>query len=165
MGLSFGGSSSQNQSSGQQSQQNVYAPGQSGVQGALGSDLMTALGAASSGTLTPGVTAGETQADDQINKTAAGTTSRVNQLLAARGFGPSGQTGQTTLQGELARESGIGAETGIAQQQQQNLNSTNLLAALNYAFTSLGSNLTGRSMGSGSGSNWGANASAAFGFG
>lgn len=158
MGLSLGAASGGTTSSatGSGVQNNTYAPGQTNLQGQTGSYLSQALSAASNGTLTPGVTAGETQADNQINQTAAGTTSRVDQMLAARGFGPSGKTGQATLQGELGREAGIGNEAGVAQGQQQNLNSSNLLAALNYAFTSLGSSSSGQS--SGSGSSWGVGA-------
>ena len=73
---------------------------------------------------------------------------------AARGFGKSGQTGQAAVQGvELGRENQIGTNTADAYASQNNLNTSNLLAALNYAFTSLGSSATGTS--SGSSSQWG----------
>jgi hypothetical protein len=169
VGLSFGGGSSSGTSSSNtsQNQSNVYAPGQTSLQSQLGGTLANDLTTASEGTLSPGVTASETAADNQTNQTAGGLTDRVNAALAARGFGPSGTTGKTTLQGELARESQIGNNANAATVQQQTLNQSNLLAALNYAFTSLGSTGGSSSSGysSGSDSNWGANASAAFGFG
>jgi hypothetical protein len=42
-------------------------------------------------------------------------------------------------------------------------NTSNLLAALNYAFTSLGSSTAGATSSSGSGSNWGAQISGSYG--
>jgi len=156
MGLSYGSQSGQTASNTSQSTSGTYAPAQSAVQGQLGGTLSSDLSAASGGTLSPGVTAGETAADNEINQTSSGLTNRVTQMLAARGFGPSGTTGQATLQGELNRESQVGSEAGIAQGQQQSLNSNNLLAALNYAFTSLGSTGTGATSGTSSGSNFGA---------
>jgi hypothetical protein len=118
------------------------------------------LAAASGGVLTPGNTASLTAADDATNKTDTGLTSRVNQFLAQRGFGQSGQTGQTTLQGELGRESQIGTNQAGALVNQGNQNSNNLLAALNYAFTSLGSSAAGNT--SGYGSSYGVGAGAGF---
>jgi hypothetical protein len=93
----------------------------------------------------------ETQAADQINKQSSGLTDRVNQFLAQRGFGKSGATGKATLQGELGRQAALGANTASFAGMQQNLNSQNLLAALNYAFTSLGTNAFGKSTGESSG--------------
>ncbi len=153
MGLSLGGAASQTSSNATASstQANTYAPSQTALQGELGSDLSTNLKAAQGGVLTPGTTAELTSANDATNKTASGLTSRINQFLAARGFGKSGQTGQATLQGELGRESQIGTNTANAYASQNNLNTSNLLAALNYAFTSLGSSATGTSSGSSSG--------------
>ena len=110
----------------------------------------------------PGTVAQETQADDQINKTSSGLTDRVNAFLAQRGFGKSGATGTATLQGELGREGAIGNEAATADAQQNTLNSTNLLAALNYAFTSLGSSSSGASSGNSSG--WGFGGGASIGF-
>lgn len=154
MGLSFGGStgstSSQSNSSGSQS--NLFSGLQTALQGQLGSTLSSDLSAAGTGQLSPGVTAGETAADDQINKTGSAALTRTQQMLAARGFGSSGTTGQATLQSGLNTAAGIGNEAGVAQGQQQNLNQANLLSALNYAFTSLGSSATGASTGSSSGS-------------
>jgi hypothetical protein len=111
------------------------------------------LTAKDTGTLTPGTTAMETQAADQINKTSGGLTDRVNKFLAQRGFGKSGQTGKATLQGELGREAALGSNAATFAGQQQALNSQSLLAALNYAFTSLGQTAFGKS--TGSSSQWG----------
>jgi hypothetical protein len=103
----------------------------------------------------------ETTSADQINKTAKAGTDRVQQMLAARGLGQSGQTGQATLQGELARESALGTNTANYAGMQSQMNSQNLLAALNYAFTSLGSTASGTS--TGKSSQWGLGAGASFG--
>ena len=83
-------------------------------------------------------------------------------MLAARGFGPSGSTGQATLQSGLNTASGIAGETGVAEGQQQNLNQSNLMAALNYAFTSLGSSGSTSSQQQGSQYGWNANAHVPF---
>jgi hypothetical protein len=167
MGLSYGQSSGQTSStatsSGTGTQQNVYSPGQTAVRDQTGTTLASDLAAANAGTLSPGVKAMETNAADQINKTSSGLTDRVNQFLAQRGFGKSGQTGKATLEGELGRESQLGTNAATFAGQQSQLNTQNLLAALNYAFTSLGSNVTqaGTTSGSGtsSGSNFGASIS------
>ena len=151
LGASGGGTSSSSQASSNIA--NTYSAPQTGIQTDLGKALSTDLTASSGGVLTPGSAAGLTSANDATNKTASGLTSRINQFLAARGFGKSGQTGQATLQGELGRESQIGTNTANAYAGQNNLNTSNLLAALNYAFTSLGSSATGQT--SGSSSSWG----------
>jgi hypothetical protein len=151
LGGAFGGTSST--ATGTSSTSGTYSPSQSGIQGQIGSNLSTDLTAANSGTLTPGTTAMETQAADQINKTSGGLKDRVQQFLAARGMGKSGQTGQTELQGELQRENAIGSNAATFAGQQQQLNSSNLLAALNYAFSALGSSSMGKT--TGSGTSWG----------
>jgi hypothetical protein len=158
MGLSFGGAAGGTNSNSTSSsvQNNTYAPGQTGVQSDLGTTLSQDLAASNSGTLTPGNTAALTSANDSTNQNAAGLTGRVTQFLAQRGFGQSGQTGQADLQGELSRESQIGTNTANAQANQGTQNSSNLLAALNYAFTSLGSTASGTSTGSTTG--WGVGA-------
>jgi hypothetical protein len=127
----------------------------------LASLLQGDTSAAATGTLSPGVQAGETAAANQINTTSSGLTSRVNQFLAARGFGKSGQTGQATLQGELGRESQLGSNAANFAQVQQQANSGNLLASLNYALTNLGGTTSGTSSGTSSGSNFGAEVSGA----
>lgn len=157
MGMSLGGSYGQsNQSStGTSSTANTYAPGQTGLQNQLGGALGQNLTAAQTGALSPGVQAAKTQSADAINKTSAGTLDRTNAYLAARGFGKSGATGKAALQTELGRESSLaGNEANYAQIQQQ-LNSSNLMAALNYAFTALGSTAAGTSTGKSSGFGFG----------
>ena len=79
----------------------------------------------------------------------------MNQFLAARGFGKSGATGQAALQSELGRETQIGSNTADAYATQGTQNTQNLLAALNYAFTSLGSSASGASSGASSGTAFG----------
>lgn len=160
MGLSYGQTSGE--TSGASSTSNKYSSAQSGLQDQIGSTLASNLAAANGGTLSPGVTAMKTQAADQINKTAGGLTDRVTQFLAQRGFGKSGQTGQASLQGELGRESQIGNNEANFAGQQSNLNTSNLLAALNYAFSSLGT--SGTTSGTSSGTSFGAQASGAFAF-
>ncbi|HWE51409.1 MAG TPA: hypothetical protein VG273_16575 [Bryobacteraceae bacterium] len=191
MGLSFGGSSqtSQQQNQGQQSQTgnasgttsgsqaNTYSGGQSDLQTMLGQLFQSLIPSFSSGTATPLQTAATTGAADQINKSYQGSGDALTKQLAARGLGSSGQSGQATLQTELGRQSALAnnltssASSSIDQQNQD------LLAALNYAFTSTGlstagstfgtgtTNTSGSSSGtsSGSGSNWGANVSGAIG--
>lgn len=157
MGLSLGGGSSQGTSSSTTS--GTYSPAQSGLQNQLGSTLSTDLAAANAGVLTPGNTAALTAKNDATNKTSNGLTGRITNFLAQRGFGASGQTGEANLQGELGRESQVGSNTASAYADQGNQNSSNLLAALNYAFTSLGSSSDGAQQGSGF--NWGASVSGA----
>jgi hypothetical protein len=155
MGLSLGGSmgGTTSSSTGSSTQANTYNPTQDTTRGVIGTTLQNDLAASNAGTLTPGVQAQETTSADQINKTAKAGTDRVQQMLASRGLGQSGQTGQATLQGELARESAQGANTATYAGMQNQMNSQNLLAALNYAFTSLGSTASGASTGQSSG--WG----------
>lgn len=155
MGLSLGGSmgGTTSSSTGSSTTNNTYSGDQQKLQSTTGSTLENNLNAANGGVLSPGTTAMETQASDQINKTAKAGGDQVNQKLAERGFGASGQTGQATLQNELARESATGNNAATFAGQQQQMNSNNLLAALNYAFTSLGSSASGSS--SGKGSSWG----------
>jgi hypothetical protein len=154
MGASFSGQSQQAQQTGTSTgtAASTFSPGQSSLQSQLGTNLSSDLTASGSGTLTPGTTAMETAAADQINKTSGGLTDRVNQFLAQRGFGKSGQTGKATLQGELGREAALGSNAATFAGQQQALNSNNLLAALNYAFTSLGQTTAGTTSGTYSGS-------------
>jgi hypothetical protein len=161
MGFSLGGSYGQsNQSStGTSNTANTYAPGQTGLQTQLGSALGANLSAAQSGTLSPGVQAQKTASADAINKTSGGTLDRVNSFLAARGFGKSGDTGKAALQTELGRQSDLAKNEADYAQVQQNLNSTNLMAALNYAFTALGQTSAGTSTGKSSG--WGVSAGVA----
>jgi hypothetical protein len=88
-----------------------------------------------------------------INTTSAGTLDRTNAFLASRGFGKSGATGKAALSTELGRQSSLAGNEANYAQVQQNLNSTNLMAALNYAFTALGQTSAGTS--TGKSSQWG----------
>lgn len=153
---------SSSQSSGSSNTSNTYSAPQTGVQNDLGTTLSGDLAAANKGTLSTGNTAALTSANDATNKTASGLTDRINRMLATRGFGASGQTGKATLQGELGRESQIGSNTSAAYTKQGNENSSNLLAALNYAFTSLGSGTTAQGQSSGSSTEYGVGADAGF---
>jgi hypothetical protein len=159
MGASLGGAYNSAQSkatsTSNQNEQNTYGAPQSYLQSQLGSSLTQDLTARNTGTLTPGTAAMETQAADQINKTSGGLTDRVNAFLAARGFGKSGETGKATLQGELGRENSLANNAATFAGQQQTLNQSNLLAALNYAFTQLGQTTAASGMTTGSGSGWG----------
>ena len=163
MGLSLGGSGggTTSNATSASSQSNKYSPGQTALQDQTGTTLSSDLAASSAGKLTPGTVAQETAADDQVNKTSSGLTDRVNSFLAQRGFGKSGSTGKATLEGELGRESQVGSNAATFAGKQDSLNSTNLLAALNYALTSLGSSATGTS--SGDSSSWGVGAGASVG--
>jgi len=155
MGAFLGGSyGSTNQSStGSSSTSNVYGPGQTDVQSKLGTGLGAALDAATAGTLSPGVRAQKTAAASAINKTSGGTLDRINQFFASRGFGKSGTAGKAGLSTELAREAALGENEANFAGIQQGLNTTNLMAALNYAFTALGQTAAGTSTGKSSG--WG----------
>jgi hypothetical protein len=161
MGLSLGGSmgGSTSSSTGSSSTDVKNSADQQRLQSVLGSTLQNNLAAANGGVLSPGTQAMETQASDQINKTSKAGLDQTDQKLAERGFGKSGQTGQATLQSELAREGAQGNNAASFAGQQQQMNSQNLLAALNYAFTSLGSSSSGSS--TGDSSSWGVSAGAA----
>lgn len=155
MGMSLGGSygSSNQSATGTSTTANTYAPGQQGVQTQLGQALGQNLVASQTGALSPGVQAQKTASAGAINKTAGGTLDRVNSFLAARGFGKSGDTGKAALQSELGRQSELAGNEANYAAVQQGLNSTNLMAALNYAFTALGQTAAGTSTGKSSG--WG----------
>ena len=116
----------------------TYGTGEKFFQDQLGSSLSACLDATNRGTLTPGVQAQKNAAADQINKTSGGLLDRVNSFLAARGFGKSGTTGKASLTSELGRESALGANDANFAQVQQTQNSSNLMAALQYAFQQLG---------------------------
>lgn len=153
MGMSMGGAYGQTSQSSQSSsnQQNTYAPGQTAVQSQLGQDLASSLLSSQSGKLSPQVQAMKTASADAINKTAAGTVDRTNEALASRGFGKSGTAGKATLQAELGRQADLAGNESNYAGIQTGLNSQNLMAALNYAFTALGQTASGQSTGSTSG--------------
>jgi hypothetical protein len=153
MGLSLGGSyGSTNQSATSSSNlSNKYGAGQTQVQDQLGTNLSSDLAASASGAETPGVVAQKTAAADTINKTSGGTLDRISAALAARGFGKSGTTGKATLQTELGRQANLAGNEANFAQVQQGVNAQNLMAALNYAFQSMGQTASGTSTGSTSG--------------
>lgn len=158
MGASLGGSygSTSSQATSSSNLNKTFSAPQTLVQNQLGGNLSNDLAAANQGTLSPGVTAQKTQAADSINTEAGGLQDRVTKFLAARGFGKSGETGKATLQGELGRQAALGNNEANFAGQQNTLNQANLLAALNYAFNSLGQSATGSTSGDSSG--WGISA-------
>lgn len=162
MGLSFGGStggtSSSSSSNSSGTNQSIFSPGQSSLQSMLGQFFQSLIPSLSSGSPSTITQAATTQTADQINKNFAAEGNTLQQQLAARGFGPSGLSGQTTLQTELAREGAQAGnlEAGANSQIQQNQSS--LLDALNYAFTSLGSTASAAGTTKGSSSGWGVGA-------
>jgi len=153
MGLSLGGSygSTNQQATGTSTTANTYSPTQTALQSQIGGNLSTALTAANAGTLTPGVAAQKNKAAADINTTSGGTIDRINQFLASRGFGKSGTAGKAALTTELGRQSALAGNEANFAGIQQGVNAQNLLAALNYAFTSLGATAAGKSTGSTSG--------------
>jgi hypothetical protein len=160
MGLSLGGSSSNSQ--GTDSSQNTYTPGQSALQDSLMQAFSKLLPGVASGSMSPNVTAMQTGNADQINKSYDAVGTRMNRFLAARGFGQSGETGKAQLQTELGRQGALGANASNAAGQQLNFDQSLLNDSLLAAFNKVGT--TGSQAQSGSSSNWGASASAAFGF-
>lgn len=161
MGVSLGGAmgGSTSSATGTSTQAATYDPTQKDTQGVIGTTTQTNLARANAGTLTPGTQAQETTAADQINKMAKAGADKASETLAARGLGKSGMSGQGTLQSELAREAAEGANTASFAGMQNQMNSQNLLAALNYAFTSLGSSASGAT--TGKTSQWGLDAGVA----
>lgn len=159
MGLSLGGSlggtdsKSTGTSSGTQSA--TFSPAQSGIQGLLASLFQTLIPSMTSGQLSPATAAVTTGNADQINKNYATVGDTLQSKLAARGMAGSGQSGETTLQTELARQGAQAGnlEAGGASQLQQN--NSSLLDALNYAFTSLGSSSSAAGASTGNTSGWG----------
>jgi hypothetical protein len=149
MGLSFGGTSQNSNASSTATPS--YTSAQSGLQSTLASLFQTLLPGAQSGGISPNVQATETAANNQTNQTAAGLGSRMTKFLASRGFGSSGTTGTTALQGELSRESQLGANASAASGQQLAQNNTMLQDSLAAAYANPGSSNTGTNSGSSSG--------------
>lgn len=160
MGLSLGGQSQQSSSNGSQS--NTYSGDQSGLQSTLLKAFQTLLPGVTSGGIGPNVQALQTQGADTINKSFDGVTDRVNKFLAARGFGSSGESGKATLSTELGRQSALATNNNNAAGLQLGQNDNLLSQALAAAYQQMG--FTGSQASKGSGSNWGASASATFGF-
>lgn len=153
MGVSLGGSygSSQSASTGSDTTAKTYAAPQTGVQNDLGTSLSKSLAAKDEGTLDPGVLAQKTQSADAINTQSSGLQDRLTRFLAQRGFGKSGESGKAVLSTELGRQAALGNNEANFANVQQTANGSNLMAALNYAFTSMGTNETGTSSGTSSG--------------
>ncbi len=133
----------------------TYTPGQSGAQTGLAQLFQSLLPSLSSGGISPNVQAMQTAGADQINKTSSGLTDRMNRFLAQRGFGSSGSTGKVALQGELGRESALGANASAASGLQLQQNNTSLADLLAFAFANPGSASTGMSTGATSGTSSG----------
>jgi hypothetical protein len=95
----------------------------------------------------------QTAGADQINKTSAGLGDRMQKFLAQRGFGKSGTSGKVALQGELGRESALGANASAASALQLQQNNTMLSDALQLAFSKIGQ--TSATTGTANSSGWG----------
>lgn len=168
MGLNFGGSSSKstaNQST-SGSTSDTYSQPQSALQSMLLSAFSSLVPGMTTGQLSPNVAAAATGSADAINKTGTATGTKIQQFLASRGFGGSGQSGQAELANQLQTSSNLAGNESAAAGQQLNLTSGYLSDALNAAFKNNGTttNSTGNTNQSGSASNWGASGSLAFGF-
>jgi hypothetical protein len=149
MGLSFGGTQSTSNANATSTPQ--YSSLQSSLQSVLAPALSTLVGQTSAGGLSPNVQATETGSANQINQAYSQLGNRMNRFLAARGFGQSGQAGQTQLQTELGRQGALATNASTAAGQQLNLGPTYLSDALQLAFANPGSSSTGTTTGSGSG--------------
>jgi hypothetical protein len=155
MGLSFGGTTTN--STANASTTPTFTPQQTGLQSSLASLLQGLLPSVASGQNSPQVVGQQTQADNETNTNYNALGKRMNQFLAARGFGQSGQAGQTELQTNLAREGALGTNAANAGAEQLNLDQSYLSDALALAFNTPGSSSTGSTSGSSSG--YSANAS------
>lgn len=105
-----------------------FTPGQTALQGTLGSALNNEI--TNGPNLTPLMTSGT----NAINQTYKGIGDRLNESLSSRGFGNSGASGSAALQTELGRAGAVGdlqsnLEGYALQQQQQALGQ-----ALGYSF-------------------------------
>ena len=151
MGLSFGGTDQS--STGSSTSTPTYTSLQSGLQSALSGVLSSILPSLSSGAPTPGTAASEATNANTINQSYSALGQRLNKFLAARGFGQSGQSGQTQLSTELGREGALAGNIASGTAAQQNLIPGLLTDALQFAYANPGSTASGRSSGSSSG--WG----------
>lgn len=149
MGLSFGGTSSNNASN--SSSTPTYSGLQSGLQSTLLSALQSFLPTAATGGIGPNVSAVQTQNADTINKSYSSIGDRMSKFLAARGFGQSGQSGQTQLQTELGRQGALATNNSSAAGLQLSQNNSWLQDAFEAAFSNPGSTATGTTNGSSSG--------------
>jgi len=149
MGLSFGSTSSNSNATGTNTP--TFSSSQSGLQSTLASLLQSFMPATGQTGLSPNVQAQETGSANTINQSYSQLGTRMNRFLAARGFGQSGQSGQTQLQTELGRQGALATNASNAAGQQLNLGSTYLSDALQLAFADPGSTSSGTTSGSSSG--------------
>jgi hypothetical protein len=145
MGLNFGGTSTNSNASAQTTP--TFSTAQGGLQGALTTFLSNLMPSVTSGTTSPNVQATQTATDNQTNQNYSAIGTRMNRFLAARGFGQSGQAGQTQLQTELARQGQLGTNASSAASTQLGLDSSYLSDALAAAFAAPGSASSGSTAG------------------
>jgi hypothetical protein len=150
-----GGSSGTTSGTSSGTKTNTYSGDQSGLQSTLASIFQSLSPSLASGGISPNVQAMQTAGADQINKTSAGLGDRMTKFLAARGFGSSGTSGKTALQGELGRESALGANASAASGLQLQQNNQSLQDMLGFAFANPGQNTTGVTSGTSSGTSYG----------
>jgi hypothetical protein len=155
LGGSMGGSSSQSTANSAGTTANTYSPGQSALQTALLSAFSSIIPGMSTGALSPNVAAAATGSANAINQTGASTLQRVNQFLASRGMGGSGQSGQADLATSLNTASNLGANQSAAAGQQLGLTSGYLTDALGAAFNPSGQTTSNSGSTKGSGSSYG----------
>lgn len=117
---------------------NQYSDGQSGLQAMLGEFFQKLIPGMASGAMDPNVTALKDRAAGHINDTATASGEGLQRKLASRGMGRSGMSGKAALSTELARQGSLAGNEAAAGGLQLGQNNQNLLAALNYALTSMG---------------------------
>lgn len=121
----------------------TYSGQQTDLQTMLSQVFASLLPSTASGGISPNVQALQTAGANSINSTAASSGDKMNRFLASRGFGQSGQVGQSQLQTELGRQSALGANASAASGLQLQQNNTALQSALNFAFANPGKSSTG----------------------
>ena len=160
MGLSLGGalSGGSTSSKSNQSTQNAYTAQQTATQSSLGSLLQSLMSGYAAGGISQPVQAQQNQANDSINKSATALSQRMMRFNASRGMGASGQNGQDQTQIELGRQGQVAQSQANYANEQMSSNTSQLLAALNYAFNPTGATTATTSSGKGSGYSIGAGA-------
>ena len=143
--------------SGTGSSANTYSPGQTALQGKVGTTLSSLLDGVSTGTNSPNVQAVGTQNANQINQSYAGVGNQMNKFLAARGFGKSGATGSAALQTDLSRQSALASNTSNTAGLQLQQNAGFLSDALAAAYQATGNSTANQqnTTTSSSGNQWG----------